>query len=42
MKRELGVNGGELSNSLFFDFYSKCQFTTAGGRDNRYVHISPL
>lgn len=42
MKRELDVNGSKLSNSLFFEFYSKCQFKTAGGRDNRYVHISPL
>ena len=25
-----------------FNFYSKCQFTTAGGWDNRYVHILPL
>lgn len=42
MKRELDVNDSELSNSLFLIFYSKCQFSTAGGRDNRYVHISPL
>lgn len=42
MKRELGVNGSGLPNSLFLIFYSKCQFKTAGGRDNRYVHKSPL
>lgn len=42
MKRALGVNGVVLSNSLFLDFYRKRQLTTAGGRDNRYVHVSPL
>lgn len=42
MKRALGVNGVVLSNSLFLDFYRKCQLTTAGGRQSICSCITPL